>query len=80
MRRAATADAAGGQAALAAECVTDMATLDRVRMALQGQMAGVDPLSRHEHLELPAAHLERRTFTPLGLAYGPGVMKATGEL
>lgn len=65
MERAAVADAAGGRAALAAKCVTDLVTLGRVRAALQGQMAGVDPLSRHERLDYPAEQLERRTFTAL---------------
>ena len=65
MGRAAGDDTAGGQAALAATYVTDNETLRRVTGALRGQMAGVDPLSRHEHLELPASHLERRASTPL---------------
>ena len=65
MDRAATGDAAGQLTVLAAGCVNDPGTLRRVRAALARQMAGVDPLSRHQHLEFPAADLERRTFTPL---------------
>lgn len=63
--RAARENAAGGQAARAATCTTDLATLGRVVTRLRAGMAGVDPLSRHEHLCLPAADLERRTVTPL---------------
>ena len=77
MERAAGDGAAGGQqadlirAALAAECDTDLRTLARVVMRLRATMAGVDPLSRHEHLRLPAGTLERRTATPLRHAGRP---------
>lgn len=65
MGRAATGDAAGGQAALAAQCTPDLATLGRVIAGLRAGMAGVDPPSRHEERCLPAELLERRTATPL---------------
>jgi hypothetical protein len=57
--------AAGGQAALAAKCATDRDTLQRVAESLRSQLAGVDPLSRHQHLELPAHTIEHRTCTLL---------------
>jgi hypothetical protein len=63
MGRAVRGMAAGGQAALAASCVTDRTVLERVRLALLAGMARVDPLSRHEQLGLPAENLERRTVT-----------------
>lgn len=59
MGRAAGEEAAGGRAALAASCVTDRATLQRLRLALPAGMAGAGPLSRHEHLALPAESLGR---------------------
>lgn len=40
MTEAAREEAAGGQAALAAECVTDPATLRRVRQRLRHRAAG----------------------------------------
>ena len=54
---------------MAAECSTDNGTLKRVAGALRAQMAGVDVLSRHDHLVLPAETLERRTVTVLGPGY-----------
>jgi len=65
MGMAARGMAAGGQAALAAECTTDLGTLQRVRDALKAGMAGIDPLSRHERLERPGAELERRAYAVL---------------
>jgi hypothetical protein len=46
MERAPRSEAAGGQAALAAKCSTDMATLARVAAALYGQFGGRPPLRR----------------------------------
>jgi hypothetical protein len=65
MERAATGKAAGGQDALSAECTTDYGTLSRVSAALRAGLAGVDPLPRHDHLELAAGSMERRTMTLL---------------
>jgi hypothetical protein len=65
MNRAAEDGAAGGRAAMAAECVTDPPTLARVAAALRPRTAAVDTLSRHVQLQLPASTLERRTHTPL---------------
>lgn len=65
MERAATEAAAGGSAALAAPGATDHETLRRVVAGLRARMAGVDPLSRHERLCLPADSMERRTVTLL---------------
>jgi hypothetical protein len=59
MERAAKA-AAGGNDALNARHATDPETMRRVVESLRGQLAGVDPLSRHEHLELPAGTIEHR--------------------
>lgn len=64
MQAAARGDA-DGRTALGAPCSTDAATLERVRDGLRAKMAGVDPLSRHDRLEYPAATLERRTRTYL---------------
>jgi hypothetical protein len=64
MERAATA-AAVGQAALAAECVTDPSTLARVAAALHGQLGGTLPLLVRERPGTPGDPLERRTVTPL---------------
>jgi len=44
---------------------TDAATLRRVVTALRKGMPAVDVLSRHDHLALPAATIERRTYTLL---------------
>jgi len=77
MGRAAGDGAAGGQqadlirAALAVRCSADRATMAWVLERLRATMAGVDPLSRHEHLRLPAGTLERRTATPLRHAGRP---------
>lgn len=73
MEKAATTAAAGGQDALAGRpgdstatrWATDTATAARVLARLRASMAGVDPLSRHERLGLPADTLERRTSTLL---------------
>jgi hypothetical protein len=61
MNRAAEDEAAGGRAALAAECKTDPVTMERVLARLRPR-TDVDPLSRHEWLNLPADTLEPRTF------------------
>jgi len=63
MVTAATGEA-DGRAALAAGCVTDRVTMERVLAGRRSRTA-VDPLSRHEWLDLPADALERRTRTPL---------------
>jgi hypothetical protein len=65
MERTAWNDAAGGGTAelIRAAKANDLGTLQRVRDGLRGQMAGIDPLSRHEWLGYPAEHLERRTVT-----------------
>lgn|GEM_PF-3668689 len=66
MERAGTDEATDEvRAAFAAPRVTDLAILTRVAERLRRGMAGVDPLSRHEQLERPAAALDRRTVTRL---------------
>ncbi len=66
MQRAAPEQAAGGQAALAAECTTDLATLRRVAGALREQIGGRPALAiRKGAGTAPADSLERRTLTPL---------------
>jgi hypothetical protein len=70
MVTAARGDADGRQAALAAECRTDLGAMRRVVDSLRSTMAGVDPLSRHQHLELPVE--ERRTCTLLAPLYAKG--------
>jgi hypothetical protein len=66
MRRAATGDAAGGQAALAAKRVTDPPIPGRVAVALPGQIGGTTPAApEDEPLCAPGGYLERRVFTPL---------------
>jgi len=67
---AAQDEAAGGQAALAARCATDPATLARVVMGLRRDMPAVDVLSRHEHLAMPADTLQRRTYSLLHSTWG----------
>lgn len=79
MGRAAWGMAAGGQAARAAECTTDLATLGRVIARLRAGMAGVDPLSRHERLCLPADSMESRRVTLLRNAR-PGCAEAAGRV
>ena len=63
-------DPSEGQNALAPRCATDQGTMRRVVDSLRSTMAGVDPLSRYEHLELPVD--ERRTCTPLAPLYAKG--------
>lgn len=63
MTTTARGDADGRQAALAATCTTDPGTMRRVGDLLRSTMAGVDPLSRHEQVRLPAHTLERRVVT-----------------
>lgn len=61
--QAAPEEAAEVQNALASRCTTDPLTMARVLARLRRQMAGVDVLSRHEYLKLPADTIERRTCT-----------------
>lgn len=63
---------AGGQAALEADCTTDLETLGRVVARLRAGMAGVDVLSRHERLDRPAETLDRRTVSLLRHRAGGG--------
>jgi hypothetical protein len=65
MGRAAQAEAAGGQAALAARGRPDPVTMARVRTALLGQLGGVMPAEPARVLG-PSCHMDRRTVTPLG--------------
>ena len=66
MERAARGCAAGGQAAFAAKCASDPATLQRVITALLGQLGGTLPaVPGHETLGRPGGSLERRTIPPL---------------
>jgi hypothetical protein len=64
MVTAATGEA-DGRAALAAACVTDLATMERVVARPGPRAPAVDTLARHEHLYLPADTLDRRTFSPV---------------
>jgi hypothetical protein len=57
--------AAGGQAALAAECKTDPGTLARVAEVLRGQLGG-RMLPPAAPFIGPGEELQRRTGTPRG--------------
>jgi hypothetical protein len=65
MVTAAREDAGGRQAALAAECKTDPATLARVAAALHGQLDG-QVIPAGSALIGPPEQLEGRTCTFLG--------------
>ena len=64
MERAAQAEAAGGQAALAARRRPDPATMERVRAALLYQLGGTMP-AEPATVPGPPCHMDRRTVTPL---------------
>jgi hypothetical protein len=65
MDRAAGDEAAGGRAAMTAECATDPGTMARVAASLLGQLGGTMPVIVREHASAPGASLDRRTSTPL---------------
>lgn len=66
MTGAATGEAAGGQAALAAASTNNLETLRRVRGALLGQLGGDMPGRPPEPECRPRTALDRRSCTPLG--------------
>ena len=61
----------GGQAALAATCTTDPATMARVLARLRGQLAG-KTVPTAAPLIGPAEQLEHRTCALLGPLYAKG--------
>jgi hypothetical protein len=71
MDGAATGEAAGGQGALAARCVTDPATMARVPARLRGQLAGKTAPPAVPFTG-PGEPLEYRTCALLGPLYAKG--------